>query len=96
MRVPISELDEMPGLPFAVPEINPDQMESIISFCGGPYKYRQGMNYITSLRKMELEEQRKEGTAFDCVQDYFYEAAQFPQNLLLHIRHIKDPGDYWR
>ena len=61
--VPISRLDDaLQDMPFSLPEMSIEDVKDggIFAFCGGNYKLRQALKYVTLLKKAELAQKRKE------------------------------------
>ena len=94
IHVKIKDLDSISDqLPFLLPTM--DNFGDMISFTGGPYKYNQGQKYLVALRKLELQEKKESEFGYLNQEEYFRDCRVWPQETMLHIKHIEDGGDFW-
>ena len=55
----------------------------------------QGQKYLVALRKLELQARKELDGAFESLEEYWSECRKPPQDTILHIKFIDDPGEFW-
>ena len=84
-----------PLLPFWLPTMSAEELFNMLSFTGGPYKFTQSQKYLVALRKLELQARKELDGAYANLEEFWADCRKAPQDTMLHIKYIDDPGEFW-